>query len=188
MVPPESLILAVSRRALPSLGESPWERVLLSAVSKTGRGGVRLLAETERDVSRLFELASGKLDEMEMAVLYGLLRVREMITQHLERLGQPLLDHDLLAELCDEESAIVEDYFEFPSAPYGEIRNRAVETGALGAKYTYACGSQPAMIILAPGVRDEVGAALAEEFDDCTFLPVDVDPEGVEATRGEEAE
>ena len=188
LIPPESLILAVSREAHGLAGGGSWEDVLLSSLRKMGRGAIELLAATERDASRLFELAPKTLDEREMAVLYGLLRVREMIEQHLERLGQPLLDNDLLAELCDEESTIIEDYFEFPAARHREVRNRAVESGALGAKFTYAFGARPAMIILAPGCRDEVKEALADEFDDCFFLPVDVDPAGAGASQVQQAD
>ena len=182
MIPPESLILAASRRVEASPAPGSWERVLLGALNKLGRTGAELLAATERDVSPLFELPAGMLDERETTVLYGLLRVREMIAEHLERLGEPLLDNDLLAELCDEESFIMEDYFEFPAAPYREVRNRAIEIGALGTKLTHAFGTRPAMIILAPGCRAEVSGELGEEFGDCRFLPVDVEPLGAAGT------
>lgn len=188
MVPPESLILAVSREADAGAGGGAWEAVLLSALRKMGRSAAELLDATERDASRLFELAPSGLDEREMAVLYGQLRVREMIAQHLERLWQPLLDHDLLAELCDEESTIIEDYFEFPAARYHDVRTRAMESGALGAKFTYAFGTQPAMIILAPGRRDEVKEILEGEFHGCSFMSVDVDPEGAGASQVQETD
>ena len=188
MIPPESLILAVSREAAAYRQGGSWEKVLLGALGKMGSRGAELLAAAERDASPLFELASSMLDERETAVLYGLLRVREMIAQQLESLGRPLADHDLLAELCDEESAILENYFWFPGAPYCELRKRAVESGALGAKLTYAFGTQPAMIILAPGCRDEVKSVLDEEFEGCNVLPVDVDAAGAGMAQAEGAD
>lgn len=178
LIPSASLILAVSPEAAACPSGGAWEEVLLGALQKAG-GSAELLAATEQDAGLLFDTASGALDDRETTVLYGLLRVREMIAQQVERLGRPMLDHDLLAELCDEESSGLEYYFGFPVEPYRKLRDRAIENGALGAKLTYALGAQPAMIILAPGCRNEVIGTLEAEFSGRFVLPVEVDPAGV---------
>ena len=89
------------------------------------------------------------------------------------------MDNDRLAEICDEESALLRDYFGFPAEPYGRVRQAAVEAGALGAKFTCAFGGCPAAIIIAPGVREEVAETLTARFPESRFLPVDIDPTGL---------
>ncbi len=182
LLPPESLILVVPAATGPAAEPAGWEEPLLRALQKTD-GAAELLSATEGDVSPLFEAAAGRLNERETAILYGLLRVRGMISERLEMLGQAFADHDRLAELCDEESAILRDYFAFPAGPLVEVRDRAVECGALGAKLTYAFGGRPALIVLAPGRRSEVQSALKERFREHCVLPVDVDPAGVRSEQ-----
>ena len=179
LVPPESLILVVSGREFVAAHGPTWGEALQAAIRKLGPGVPDLIAAADDDIAALFEKATGTLEDRETAVLYGILRVREMISEYLEKLGQPFLDYDLFAELCDEESAIMEDYFEFPAEIYRSVRERAMDNGALGGKFTYAFGVHPALIILAPGRRAEVIAALEKGFDGYLFLPVDVDGAGV---------
>ena len=148
------------------------------AIRKIGTDGRAALQAAETDLSPFLELASGSLSEHETATLYGLLRVRELLSAYVERLGVPMLDHDLLAEMCDEESAILVDYFEFPAQVYRRVRDVAIDSGALGAKLTYAFGDTPAVVVLAPGRRDAVCDALKRELVDCCCLAVDVAPVG----------
>ncbi len=178
MVPPQSLLLAVRRWPQPHRNGGSWQKVLRGALQKLGPDVRRLARRGEADMAALFQMAPNALDDRETGVLYGLLRVREMIAVYLERLGRPLLDHDLLAELCDEESAVLEDYFEFPASPYADLRQAAIENGALGAKLTCAFGSQPALIIMAPERREMLKEVLEDEFEDCCFLSADMTTAG----------
>jgi hypothetical protein len=99
----------------------------------------------------------------------------------VELLGDPVVDNDRLAEICDDESDIMADYFGFPATEYGAVRESAFELGALGAKYTWAFGSYPAVIIVAPGERDGIGRELAPRLTDVQFLPIDAEPTGLTA-------
>ncbi len=177
LLPAQSLILG-TREDLPAAGSANAEQLVRDAVAKLGVDGIRASLEGEDALEQFFRLAAERLTERETAALYGLLRVSEMIGGHVERLGQDLLDHDLLAELCDEESAILEDYFDFPSEAYAGMREKAFAAGALGGKLTYAFGARPALVILAPGCRDEVLEALLDESEGYVFSPLDVDPAG----------
>ncbi len=112
-------------------------------------------------------------------MLYGLLRVRQMIEEFLEHLGEPYVDNDRLAEICDEESAILADYFGFPVRTVPAALRRRGEAGALGCKLTWAFGGLPAAVIIAPGRRREVSAALCRRFPDAHFLPVDMQVDGI---------
>ena len=181
MIPSESLILALWADAERPATSAAWQGVLAGALQNLGREGAELFREP--DVGRLFDSAAGRLNEEETGLLYGLLRVREMVLEYLERLGQPLLDHDILAELCDEESAMLEQYLDFPVGPYQQVRRSAVAHGALGAKLTYVFGGLPGLIVLAPGRRDEVVRGLRREFEGCSVQPVDVEPEGARAAE-----
>ena len=182
MVPLESLILVLSPRAVAPPGHWAWQGLLREAIQKLGADSVDLLQGAERDMSRFFQAASKALNERETAILYGLLRVREMISGFLEKLELPTLDHDLLAELCDEESAILDDYFGFPGELYHAVRIKATQSGALGVKLTYAFGGRPAVAILAPGCRDTVYNALKSEFEDHYCFVLDVDAAGAESS------
>lgn len=177
LLPPASLILGLAKEPAPELSDT-WRKVVRSAVEKLGPAVVVALAQGDGGMQRLFDLAAGQLTERETTLLYGLMRVREMIADHVERLGRQMLDHDLLAELCDEESAILQDYFDFPVGDLGRARRTAAEAGALGSKFTYAPGGRPAILIVAPGRRDEVLGALAGD-DGGVFLSVDIDAAGV---------
>jgi hypothetical protein len=177
LLPEQSLILSI-REDLPAAGAANAEQVVRDAAAKLGPAGIKASLEGEDALEQFFRLAAERLSERETAALYGLLRVSEMIGEHIERLGHDFLDHDLLAELCDEESAILEDYFDFPSGAYAGVREKAFAAGALGGKLTYAFGARPALVILTPGCRDEVLEALLEESEGYVFSPLDVDPAG----------
>ena len=180
LLPPSSLILALSLRAAPSPRGGAWEKALAGAMQKLRPQDIeRMLSPEGEDAAMLFEVAPRSLGGEELALLYGIFRVREMIAQELELIGAPFLDHDRLAELCDEESALLEDYFSFPADLYRSVKHRAVENGALGGKLTYAFGNRPALLLLAPGRRDEVRDALDEKLDGYSFLAVEVEPQGV---------
>jgi len=181
LVPPESLILVLDPDAEPERDAPQWREHLLSALRKIGPAA-DLLRDTERDIAPLFELPEGTLDEAETAVLYGLLRVREMIRERIERMGGAM-DNDCLAELCDEESAILGDYLGFRSARLAEIRDLAVGSGALGAKLTWAFGDLPALIIIAPGRRDDVCSAVTERIEERCILPFHIEPAGLRNER-----
>jgi len=184
LLPPDSLILVVPRAAASAPDATGWEDRLQSGLRKT-KGAADLVSATEDDLARLFKAAArptaDKLDDGETAVLYGLLRVREMIQELLEGMGRPLQDHDRFAELCDEESAILKDYFGFNAGQLERVRQQAVESGALGARLTHVFGGPPGLIVIAPGRRGEVRSALARRARDCHVVPVDVDPTGVAA-------
>jgi hypothetical protein len=177
LLPPESLILAV----VPGLdfGErvTESERELRKALMQMSGEHGELIGD--RAFEAIFAMDGDILQEEQTGMLYGLLRVRQMLDSFMEHLGEPFVDNDRLAEICDDESAILKDYFGFQAEPYGEIRRRAAEAGALGAKYTWAFGSYPAAIILAPDRRDDVLEALREEADGEYFWPVDMEPAGL---------
>ncbi len=185
LLPPESFILALASGVGPENGAGEGCRIMRQALRKLGETG-RGISGTgdEADLSRVFELCGDVLDEQETAMLYGLMRARQMVDSLLERLGSAFVDNDLLAEVCDEESAILADYLGFPAEPYDRVRAAAAEAGALGAKLTWAFGSYPAVIILAPGRREEVLGSLCGRFPEARFLPVDLDPDGL--LRGDE--
>jgi len=181
LLPPDSLILVVPPGRGRVVGTEEWERTLLGALSKLG-GSEAILAATEEDVDRLFHVAAGVLSDEETGVLYALLRVRQMIRERSESLGQAYLDHDRFAEVCDEESELMQDYLGFPREPFATIRRAAVSSGALGAKLTFPFAGHAGVIVVAPGRREQVLQALARRFADHCILPVNVDPAGL---RGE---
>jgi hypothetical protein len=179
LVPPQSLILAFDREGAAPAKKPAWEKHLLGALQKLD-GLEELLKRTEEDgIGALFEMTGEDLSDQEIAVLYALLRVRQMIRELLETLDREVRDNDRLAEVCDEESAILADYFEFPSERLQEIRDEAVQAGALGAKFTYAFGDRPALLALAPGRRDEVVAALRDQLGENCVRALDLDPAGI---------
>lgn len=187
LLPPRALILALALDASrPEVQHITWEPRIKEALDRIGWQGPGAPASLGSATQELFELAAGRLDEREIGTLYGLLRVREMIEEHVERLGQQYLDHDLLAEICDEESAIMENYFGFPGASYAPVRETAVAAGALGGKLAYAFGDWPAMIILAPGRRDAVLQALERRFERFAFVPVDPAAGGPRSTEADQ--
>ena len=178
LLPPDSLLLAIA----PDLDAGPVAPEPLARVGEAAelvlqRGGT--LPEGDAGLAELFRLGREGLSEEQTGLLYGLMRVREMADAFLECLTEDLVDNDRLAELCDEESAILVDYLGFPAHPYDGIRAAASEAGALGAKLTWAFGGCPAALIVAPGRREQVGRALARQFRRAGFLLVDVAPEGL---------
>lgn len=178
MLPPESLLLAVAADAPPAGGTDAF-RTLRAALSVLSEAGATEFAHGDDGLETLFTLGRDRLDERQMTMLYGLLRVRQMVEEFLEYAGEPTVDNDRLAEACDEESAILADYFGFPADLYAEVIAAAREAGALGAKLTWALGGCPAAVIIAPGVRADMGMELAARFPGTHFMPVDADPVGL---------
>jgi hypothetical protein len=185
LLPPDSLLLVIAAEEPPR----KWQQVvaaarrreeeLAAAVRKLDQAGAVVEGSGDAAFEALFEAAAGTLDDRETTMLYGLMRVRQMAEAFLEFVGEPFVDNDRLAEICDEESAILADYFEFPAELYAEIRARAGEEGALGAKLTWAFGGVPASIILAPARRTGIGRTLAQHFPDARCLPVAMEPAGL---------
>lgn len=183
LVPPESLLLVVDPDEDIEEAENRWGEDLLSALQKLG-GAEPLLERTEEQgIAGLFSLAESKLSDREIAVLYALIRVRGMLQEMLETLDRDVRDNDRMAEICDEESTMMRDYFDFPEGNLREIRQKAVEAGALGAKFTYVFGECPGLLALAPGRRDEVMSALIEEYGENCVAPLDVDHSGLRSER-----
>ncbi len=183
LVPPESLLLVVDPETANGGQETKWGENLLSALQKLG-GTEALLERTEEEgITGLFDLAGDELSDQEMAVLYALVRVRGMLQEMLETLDRDVRDNDRMAEICDEESIMMRDYFGFPGENLQEIRHKAVEAGALGAKFTYAFGESPALLALAPGRRDEVRSALVEEYGEQSIVQLDVNHSGIRSER-----
>ena len=179
LVPPDAMILSLCPSAQARAGVEAWEKTLASALAALRLGGEKFLSAAEDDMGAFFELASRKLNEPQTAVLYGLLRMHEMTRAQVETLSSEMADHDRLAEMCDEESAILEDYFAFPAEHLKEVREVAVQSGALGAKMTYSFGERPALLVLAPGRRGEVASAIMEQFPEDVVLAVDVAAGGI---------
>ena len=180
LVPPDALLLAI----VPGLcddvsAEAQWEERLLEALQRAAATVPDLVASSEGDMEDFFHLASQKLDEGQTGVLYGLLRVHQLVLAFLENLSRPVFDHDILAEMCDEEDAVMEQYFGFRPSRYGELRREAFEAGALGSKYSYGWGCCPFLIIIAPGRRELLQDRLPERFKDAVLLSANVDPAGI---------
>ncbi len=186
LLPPDSLLVALLPGAQASTRGSDCDREVRQALSSALREKENILEGDDAGLTALFELGPDVVEEGQVTMLYGLMRVRQMLDALLEYLGEPLADNDLLAETCDEESAILADYFGFPAEPYRALRTRAAEAGALGSKLTWLLGGYPASIIFAPGRRDEVCAALAKHFPDAALTAADVDPAGLRWEGGEE--
>lgn len=185
LLPPEAMLLALA----PPQGEAPGPRdcegEVLKALARTQQMGCNILAGGEEGVGALFALDDGALDRGQTTRLYGLVRVRQMVDAFLQHVGEPVVDNDRLAEMCDEQSAILKDYFGFPAAPYKELVAKALEAGALGADLSWAFGGCPVAIIIAPGRREEIGAMLSQAFPGVAILPVDVEPCGLLSNGGE---
>jgi hypothetical protein len=179
LLPPQSLLLALAPGIDAGAGAHELDAAVEGALALARERDAAIDGGAEKGVSALFGISEGVLDERQTAMLYGLLRVREMVDGFLEYLGEPFVDNDRLAEICDEESAILTDYFGFPARAYASVRTVAGEAGALGAKLTWAFGGYPAAIIVAPGRRGTVQEALQRQFADAHFLPVDTDSGGL---------
>ncbi len=177
LLPADAFILALAPGVVPDVA-GDRDRRLREALVSVERAGADIMGPGDEGLGALFGLGD-LIDEEQTTMLYGLLRVRQMIEGFLEHLGEPYVDNDRLAEICDEESAILADYFGFPHAPYRPICTGAGEAGALGSKLTWAFGSCPAAVIIAPGRRRDVSAALRRRFPDSHFLPVDMQVEGL---------
>jgi hypothetical protein len=182
LLPPESLLLVVRRGLSGVEGEARREEAVLQALATTQKEGTNIMAPGEEGVAALFAMEPGLLDEEQVTMLYGLLRIRQMINGYLEFLSEGMADNDRLAEICDEESAILKDYFGFPADAYSRALDEASGAGALGAKLTWAFGGYPAAIVIAPGLREQVAGALQRQ-DDVEVLPVDIEPAGLVTTE-----
>ncbi len=188
LLPPGSFLLALAPGVEAMTGEPEREAAARRALKAAHQAGADIMAQGDEGVAALFELAGNALSQEQTGMLYGLLRVRQMAEEFLEHLGEPFVDNDRMAEICDEESAILADYFAFPAAAYEGISGAAAEMGALGVKLMWAFGSYPAALIIAPGRRGEVVRALSRKFQDTHFLTVDMDPTGLIAGEGDEPE
>ena len=62
---------------------------------------------------------------------------------------------------------------------YQGICIAAGEAGALGCKFTWALGGCPAAVIVAPGRRKAVNAAIGRRFPDVQLLPFNMQVEGL---------
>ncbi|MBS3763670.1 MAG: hypothetical protein KGZ25_10255, partial [Planctomycetes bacterium] len=182
ILPSESVVLVLDPEGEPQPGRQQWEEDLLSALQKMD-GASKLISQTEDDIGALFEMTDGKLTDTEISILYGLLRVREMIQTRIEKMA-PVTDNDRLAEICDEESALIQDYMGFPDTRLPELRKEAVEAGALGAKLTFAFGNRPGLILLAPNRREEVVSTMGEELGEEYVVPLNIDHNGLKAEIG----
>ncbi len=179
LLPPESLALAL----LPADRLPPFddgvERNLLEQVARVRSeiGDVR--AGDDAALAALFALPDDVVGESGKATLYGLLRITQMAESFVERvMSEHPADNDVLAEICDEESAILADYFGFPDA-YAGLRARAAEAGALGVKVTWALGGLPAAVIVAPGRRDGVLSDLRNRMPQAWLLPLNLSTYGL---------
>lgn len=180
LLPPESLLLVMAPGLEGAGRPHSFDAVVRGAAEKARSSG-GLGQPGDAAFGALFELAGSVLNDEEVTKLYGLMRVRQMTEAFLEYLTEPLVDNDRLAEICDEESAILVDYFGFPAARYERIRAAASTRGALGSKLTWAFGGYPAAIVLAPGRRQEVGEALVKEFPGLYCILTDMDLDGLVA-------
>ena len=179
LLPVESFTLALVPQAkADGAALAEQDRRLRETLDVVRRAGVDIMGASDAGLGALFGLGD-LLDEWQTTMLYGLLRVREMMDVFLEHLGEPFVDNDRLAEICDEESAILSDYFGFPADLYRGISAGAGEAGALGCKFTWAFGSCPAAVIVAPGRRNVVNKALVRRFPTAHFLPVNMQVEGL---------
>jgi len=179
LLPPESLLLALPEATEQTPRHARQDARVGGALRAAIERNENVIEGGDAGFTALFEMGEDVLDEHEMTMVYGLLRVRQMTEAFLEYLGEPYVDNDRLAEICDEESGILRDYCGFPPEPFEDIRSRAVAAGALGFKLTWALGDYPAVIVLAPGRRDEVQKALHEGSNGVRVLSVDIDPAGL---------
>ena len=178
LLPPDSLLLAVAADPeTASVAAEPFARAAEALALVQRQHGA--LGDGDAGMAQLFRLGRGVLTDEQTGLLYGLMRVREMADGFLEGLADEVVDNDRLAEVCDEESAILTDYLGFPPGPYGAIRAAASEAGALGLRLTWAFGGCPAAVIVAPGRREQVGKALARRFPRASFLVIDVAADGL---------
>jgi len=185
LLPPDSLLLALAPDVSDDREGRRCRAGAWEALSVAARAGCDVTAEPEAFLRALFSLEETLISPQQSAMLYGLVRVRQMMDTFLETLGLPFVDNDRLAEMCDEESAILTDYFAFPAGPYERIRAEARDAGALGAKLTYAFGAYPAAIIVCPARRAQVQGVLERRFPDAVFLPLELDPDGLTAYEPE---
>ncbi len=179
LVPPECLLLAVRPDLSCSPGSVDLQGTVRSALKKM-ESPAEALGEGEGEgLEKFYELANEYLDDRETMAVYGLLRVRQLISSLVEELSRPSFDHDVLAEMCEEEASLLAEHMGFPAEHYRDIGDKATEAGAIGFKYTYGPGGYPALLILAPGRRDTVDKVLRSEFEEVFVSAVDVDQRGL---------
>jgi hypothetical protein len=187
ILPPESLLLVLAPGIEESRAAHQRDEGVRRARLRAQEAGGDVAQPGDVGLSALFALAGSVLKEEEVTVLYGLMRVRQMTDGLLEYVGEPSVDNDRLAEICDEESAVLTAYFGFPGSSYDRVRAAAHRAGALGAKLTWAFGAYPAAIVVAPGRRRDVGEALTNTFPGIYCLLADMDPAGLLRAADEEA-
>jgi hypothetical protein len=181
LVPPDSMLLALVPQLKASRGKQPFDEPVKAALAHAHRQGAGIMQAGDEGLSALFGMDG--LAQEQTTMLYGLLRVRQMLDEFLEYVGDPYVDNDRLAEVCDEESAILADCFGFPAEAYAAVRAAAGEAGALGAKLTWAFGGLPAAILIAPGRRQTVQKALRRAVPQAHVLPLDLDTTGLSAAE-----
>lgn len=178
LLPTDSLLVAIRPELAGARGEKEREGAILRALAITQQEGANIMAAGGKGLEALFGIGEGLLDQDQVTMLYGLLRIREMLNEFLEFLAGGTADNDRLAEICDEESAILKDYFGFPADAYDDVVERAGEGGALGAKLTWAFGGHPVALLIAPGRRGEVAEALST-VKGVEVVPVDIEFAGL---------
>jgi len=178
LVPPDSFLLAIAP-GVPAASLAEREERLRRALGRANEAAGDITGGDDASLGALFGLPEGLLDEQETTMLYGLLRVHQIADALFERLADPLTDNDVLAEACDEESAILSDYFGFPTELYAPVRRAAINAGALGIRLTWAFGGQPVVLIIAPGRRSEVEAAVQAASADVALMPLSMSPAGL---------
>jgi hypothetical protein len=179
LLPPDSLVLVVLPQAAADVTGPLHELAVGEALATAWREAPSFIEGGDSGLQALFGIAPSLLDPLHASMVYGLLRVRQMAEELLERLGEAVTDNDRLAEACDEESAILTDYFGFPAEPFSKARRHAAAAGALGTKLTWAFGGCPAALLVAPGRRPQVHRALARHCPDACVLPIRMSAAGL---------
>jgi len=179
LMPPECLLLAVRPGLGPATGDDELHRTVRSALKKMESPAEALGEGSGEGLEKFYDLANEYLDDRETMAVYGLLRTRQLISALVEELSRPTFDHDVLAEMCEEEASLLAEHMGFPAEHYRDIGDKATEAGAIGFKYTYGPGGYPCMLVLAPGRRDAVDKVLRSEFQDIFVSAVDVDQRGL---------
>lgn len=185
LIPPESLVLVTAPSSEISERGPISEQRVARALEKMGAEAGSIVAENDEGLTEFFQLARDHLEDEETMAVYGLLRVHQLILSFLEKLSNRVVDHDVLGEICDEESDILERSFGFDCPPLREIRQAASEAGALGAKGISDPAGRHGLLVVAPDRRDSVAQVVASRFPDATVLPVDVDATGLRAEAPE---
>jgi hypothetical protein len=179
IMPPEALALVMVPGLEPDALWRDIDDSLRVALAAMGAAGPDIMRPGDQGQQALFGLPRGTLSEEQVTRIYALLRTRQLQDAVLERVGSPFADNDMLAEMYDEESSMLRDYFAFPAAAYDQVRRVALREGMLGAALTYAFGGYPAMVIMAPQSRAAVMDAVARECRPVHVIALKMDPQGL---------